>query len=223
MTATTLYVAFPESERLRQETDAFLAAIDAHPADDHAARLRALVDHLVEEIVTTYFDGPLDATGAQGGMVNMIHGAARVIRRTAGGMAGRLVAKVRPGPQQQALAAHLRSHRFERDGRTFSAWPLDPAMAERASLAFEEALAGERDPAHLVDIMKRIADGALEHYLDRTLEPLELNRLSRGMVSTARATIRKAAYSGIERGLPGLPRKFREPVVKYFQGMLVEG
>lgn len=222
MTATTLYVAFPESERLRQETEGFLAAIDERPDADHSARLRALVDHLVEEIVTTYFDGPLDATGARGGMVNMIHGAARVIRRTAGGMAGRLVGRVGAGAQQQAMAAHLRGHRFERDGRTFSAWPLDAALAERASLAFEEALTGERDPAHLVTIMKKIADGALEHYLDQTVAPLELNRLSRGMVSTARATIRKAAYSGIERGLPGLPRKFREPVVRYFQGMLVE-
>lgn len=223
MPASRLYVAFPESNALREETEAFLAAIETQPRQDHSARLKSLVDHLVEEIVSTYFDGPLDATGAHGGMVNMIHGAARVIRRTAGSMAGRLIGRVKPGVQQQAMAEHLRSHRFYRDGQSYSAWPLDPAMAERASLAFEEALAGERDPAHLVTIMKGIADGALEHYLDQTIAPLELNRLSRGMVSTARATIRKAAYSGIERGLPGLPGKFREPVVRYFQGMLVEG
>jgi hypothetical protein len=221
MTANTLYVAFPESPQLRRLTDEFLRAIDESPDDDHAEHLRELVDHLVEELVSAYFDGPVNATGAQGGMVSVIQGVARIVRKTAGSMAGRLVGKVQAG-EQQAMAEHLRRHRVERDGTTWSAFPLDPQRAERAVLTFQEALAGERDSRHLVDTMKAIADGALEHYLDHTIAPLELNRWSRGMVSTARATIRKAAYSGIEKGLPGLPRSFREPVVRYFQDMLTE-
>lgn len=222
MTATTLYVAFPESDTLRRHSDAFLQGIAANPQGDHGTHLRGLMDHLVDDLVDAYFDGPLNATGAEGPLVPVIRGVAKVVRKTARTMGGRLVARMRPGAQQQALAEHVKSHRFQRDGRTYSAFPLEPAMAERASLAFEEALAGERDPAHLVEIMKAITDGALEHYLDYTVASIELNGFMRGMVSTARSTIRKAAYSGIERGLPGMPHEHREPVLRYFNGMLTE-
>lgn len=222
MTAKTLYVAFAESDELREAMDRFLSAVAADPEGDHVDLLRQVIDHFVEELVAAFFDGPVDATGARGGMVRVIQSVANVVRKTAVSMAGRLVSKVEAGQSQQAMAAHLQSHRMERDGRTYAVYPLDAAMAERASLTFEETLAGNRDAEHLITVMKGIAEGALEHYLDRTVEPIELGRFSRGMVSTARATIRKAAYTGIEKGLPGLPTKLRDRVVGYFQGMLLE-
>lgn len=55
------------------------------------------------------------------------------------------------------------------------------------------------------------------------MEPIELNRFSRGLVSSAGGTIGKAVYSGIEKGLAGMRWKFREPVVHNCHGMLAGG
>lgn len=217
---TSHYIAFTESETLRAHRDAFLQAVEQSPHADHGDKARALMDQLVDELVATFFEGPLEASGARGGLVSAIQSAAGVVRKTGQSMAGRLVAKVEPGEAQQALAAHLGRHRFERDGEKVSAFPLSPATAEQVVAAFDEVLGGRRDMTDLVTAMKSIADEALVHYLDGVMEPIALNRFSRGMVSTARGTIRKAAYSGIEKGLPGMPWRFREPVVRYFQDML---
>lgn len=217
---TRHYIAFTESQALREHRDTLLRAVEQAPYADHGDQARALMDQLVDELVATFFEGPLEASDARGGLVSAIHSAAGVVRKTGRSMAGRLVARVEPGEAQQALAEHLGRYRFERDGDKVSAFPLSTATAEQVVAAFDEVLGGRRDMTDLVTAMKSIADDALAHYLDGVIEPLGLSRFSRGMVSTARGTIRKAAYSGIEKGLPGMSWRYREPVVRYFQDML---
>lgn len=220
MNTTGHYLAFTESDALTRHKNAFIRAVEDNPQGDHSDKARAMMNQLVDELVTTFFDGPIEASGARGGLVSAIRSAASVVRKTGQSTSGRLVARVEPGEAQQALARHLGSHRVERSGETLAMFPLSPGTGEQVVRAFDEVLGGRRDMSDLMTAMKGIADDALAHYLDRVMEPIELNRFSRSMVSTARGTIRKAAYSGIEKGLPGMPWKFREPVVRYFHGML---
>jgi hypothetical protein len=46
--------------------------------------------------------------------------------------------------------------------------------------------------------------------------------ITRGLVNAGRATIHKAAHSSMQKSLPGLHPKLRQPVLNYFENMLVE-
>ena len=46
--------------------------------------------------------------------------------------------------------------------------------------------------------------------------------ITRDPVSAGRATIHKAAHSAMQKSLPGLHPKIRQPVLNYFESMLIE-
>ncbi|AFT70505.1 hypothetical protein B5T_02231 [Alloalcanivorax dieselolei B5] len=215
----TLYVAFPASETLCQRIDAFLAKMRENPSGNHAADLDGITDPFIDEVLHTYFTGPIEAVNARGTAVNMIMGAMKVIRKAAHGLAGRLMRKASV-EEQQALAQHFSSLRLEKDGGVFVGYPLPADLAERANRVFESFANGEGEMAHLVEVMHGITDGAIENYLDKTLGSLKLGAINRGLVSTARATINKASTSAVDKGLPAMERSHRKPVVAYYQSLL---
>ncbi|GAA5118659.1 hypothetical protein [Alloalcanivorax gelatiniphagus] len=221
MSQTSLYVAFPASDTLRDRIDAFLQATAEEPERNHADRLDAIMDPFLDEVLHTYFTGPIDAVNAKGPAVNVILGAMKVINKAAHGLAGRLMRKTSV-PEQQALAAHFSALRLEKDGQVFVGYPLSPSLAERASLVFQEFADGQGEMRHLVEVMDGISAGAIEAYLDKTVGNLELGRINRGLVSGARATIKKASASSVEKGIPAMDREHRKPVVAYFESLLLD-
>ena len=70
--------------------------------------------------------------------------------------------------------------------------------------------------------MGLFADGAIEHFFDRTMSLVKTGAITRGLVSVGRATIHKAAHSAMQKSLPGLHPKVRQPVLNYFESMLIE-
>jgi phage-related minor tail protein len=74
----------------------------------------------------------------------------------------------------------------------------------------------------LVEVMDGISSGAIENYLDKTVGNLELGRINRGLVSGARATIKKASASSVEKGIPAMEKSHQKPVVAYFESLLLQ-
>ncbi|HAB06078.1 MAG TPA: hypothetical protein DCE35_12080, partial [Alcanivorax sp.] len=99
---------------------------------------------------------------------------------------------------------------------------LSPALAERASLVFQEFADGNGQMPRLVEVMDGISAGAIENYLDKTVGNLELGRINRGLVSGARATIKKASASSVEKGIPAMEKSHQKPVVAYFESLLLQ-
>ena len=64
--------------------------------------------------------------------------------------------------------------------------------------------------------------GASENYLDKAVGNLELGRINRGLVSGARATIKKASASSVEKGIPAMEKSHQKPVVAYFESLLLQ-
>ncbi|WP_101675662.1 hypothetical protein [Alloalcanivorax mobilis] len=221
MTQSTLYVAFPASDLLRERIDAFIEAVNSQPDGNHVARLEAIMDPFLDEVLHTYFTGPIDAVKAKGTAVNVMLGAMKVISKAAHGLASRLMRKTSSG-EQQALAKHFAALRLEKDGKVYVGYPLAPSLAERASLVFQEFANGDGQMAHLVEVMDGISSGAVENYLDKTVGNLELGRINRGLVAGARATIKKASASSVERGIPAMEKQYRQPVVAYFESLLLQ-
>lgn len=220
MSESTLYVAFPASDQLRDRIDAFIESTRSEPDLDHATKLEAIMDPFLDEVLRTYFTGPIDAVNAKGTAVNVILGAMKVINKAAHGLAHRLMRKASV-EEQRALAEHFTALRLEKDGQVYVGYPLSPSLAERACLVFQEFADGQGEMRHLVEVMDGISACAIENYLDKTVGALELGRFNRGLVSGARATIKKASASSVEKGIPAMDRAHRKPVVAYFDSLLL--
>lgn len=221
MSQSSLYVAFAASDTLRDRIDTFIRAINEQPGGDHAESLDAIMDPFLDEVLHTYFTGPIDAVNAKGPSVSIILGAMKIINKAAQGLAGRLVSKTAQH-EQKALAEHFAALRLERDGRVYIGYPLPPALAARASQVFAEFAHGQGDMKRLVEVMDGISAGAIENYLDNTVGNLELGRINRGLVAGARATIKKASTAAVEKGIPAMDPEHRKPVVAYFESLLLE-
>ena len=86
MTAIPVYVAFPVSERLRANVEAFVAAVAQDPAANHQQKLDAITDDFINELLKAFFDGPVEALGVRGGMARVINGVVSVINKSARAM-----------------------------------------------------------------------------------------------------------------------------------------
>ena len=220
MSQPTLYVAFPASDLLRDRIDAFIEAVAGRPGENHVDTLDGIMDPFLNEVLHTYFTGPIDAANAKGTAVNVMLSAMKVINKAAHGLAGRLMRKT-SADEQRALAEHFKRLRLEKEGQVYVGYALDPSLAERADLVFQEFADGNGEMGHLVEVMHGISNGAIENYLDKTVGNLELGRINRGLVAGARATIKKASASSVEKGIPAMEAKHRKPVVGYFQSLLL--
>lgn len=221
MTQPALYVAFPASDLLRDRIDAFIEAVGNQPDSDHVRELEAIMDPFLDEVLHTYFTGPIDAVDARGTAVNVMLAAMKVISKAAHGLAARLMRKTSVS-EQQALARHFQQLRLEKDGQVYVGYPLAPSQAVQAQQVFQEFADGNGQMPRLVEVMDGISNGAVENYLDKTVGNLELGRINRGLVAGARVTIKKAAASSVEKGIPAMEAQYRQPVVAYFQSLLVQ-
>ncbi|WP_111656528.1 hypothetical protein [Isoalcanivorax indicus] len=220
---STFFVAFPASARLQGNLRRFLDEVEAEPSVSHLHQLEAIGEDFVADLLTSFFEAPMAAVGAQGSVASMIQSGVKVINKAARALLRNLLSKATLEDQAR-LAACFRAMVLEQDGHMALAFPLDNANGARLQAAYAAFLDGQsgQTPA-LVDGMKAICDGALVHYLDGIVGCVKLNAFNRGMVATARATIRKAGMMAIEKGLPAMTREQKGPVVQHFQGLLVTG
>lgn len=221
MNQPPLYVAFAASDQLRDRIDAFIHSVRDQPDTNHVDALEAIMDPFLNEVLHTYFTGPVDAVQAKGAAVAVILGAMKVINKAAHGLTARLMRKTSVA-EQHALARHFARLRLEKEGRVYIGYPLVPALAEQAQAVFREFAAGNGQMPRLVAVMSGVSDGAVENYLDKTVGNLELGRLNRGLVAGARVTIKKAAASSVEKGIPAMEAQHRIPVVAYFESLLLQ-
>ncbi len=220
MDDSTLHIAFEASQPLQQSIEGFIDGMLAEPGRCHLEELDALVVPFVDEVLSVFFKGPLQAAEAKGASARLILGAMRVINRSANSLIGRLM-KNTTLDEQLALARYFQNLRRYQGGKLYVAYPLRPAMAEKACLVFQAGLLGEEDMAGLLDVMQAINDGAITHFMDNSVACLTLGRVNRALVSAARVTICKATASATHKGLPGMEASARTAVVRYFDQMLI--
>ena len=220
MDENTLHVAFPAPAPLRDAIDAYLVKCESEPAVSHVVELEALVTAFVDVVLTVYFKGPIEAANTQGAAARLILGAMRVINRAADSLVGRLIRNTTVA-EQQALAGYFQRLRKTLNGRVYAAYPLEPAVAEKASLVFLEYRHGEGQIEALLSVMQSINDGAVVHFMDNSVSCLRLGRVNRALVSAARVTICKAAASATHKGLTAMDTNARKAVVNYFDNMLI--
>ena len=131
MDENTLHVAFPAPAPLRDAIDAYLVECEREPEASHVVELEVLVTAFVDVVLTVYFKGPIEAANTQGAAARLILGAMRVINRAADSLVGRLIRNTTVA-EQQALAGYFQRLRKTLNGRVYAAYPLEPAVAEKA-------------------------------------------------------------------------------------------
>ena len=220
MDENTLHVAFPAPAPLRDAIDAYLVECEREPEASHVVELEVLVTAFVDVVLTVYFKGPIESANAQGAAARLILGAMRVINRAADSLVGRLIRNTTVA-EQQALAGYFQRLRKTLNGRVYAAYPLEPAVAEKASMVFLEYRHGEGQIEALLSVMQSINDGAVVHFMDNSVSCLRLGRVNRALVSAARVTICKAAASATHKGLTAMDTDARKAVVNYFDNMLI--
>lgn len=220
MSQSPLYMAFQASDRLRERIDGFLDAVDNHPGQNHVVALEGIMNPFLDELLHTYFTGPIDAAGARGPAVAVMLGAMKIINKASRSLASRLMRDT-GAAEQQALAGHFRNLRLESDDRVYVGHRLEPALAQRALTVFQGFADGRENMQELVAVMHGISQGSIDSYLDKTVANLQLGRIKRGLVAGARATIRKASAASVDKGIPAMEPQHRQPVVAYYQGLLL--
>lgn len=220
MADTTLYVAFEAPLHLRDAVDRFVDGVAASPAQCHLNELEALVLPFVSEVLSRFFEGPIEAAALEGRLAKVILGSMKAINRVADSLIGRLLRNTTI-EEQRALADYFSQLRRYEGGQMYVAYPLSDAAAERAIFVFREFQQGEGDLTKLLLVMKNINEGAIEHYMDNSVACLSLSRVNRALVSAARATILKAAASALEKGISGMEPPARNAIVHYFDSMLI--
>lgn len=220
MDDSTLHIAFEASPSLRQSIEQFIDGMLAAPHRCHLEELDALVVPFVDEVLSVFFKGPLGVAEAKGPSARLILGAMGVINRAADSLIGRLM-KNTTLDEQLALACYFRNLRHYQGEKLYVAYPLSPAMAEKATLVFQASLVGEEDMAGLLNVLQAINEGAITHFMDNSVACLTLGRVNRALVSAARVTICKATASATHKGLPAMDTSARKAVVHYFDQMLI--
>lgn len=220
MDENTLHVAFPASVTLRDAIDVYLAQCDGEPGVSHVPELELLVTEFVDVVLSVYFKGPIEAANSQGAAARFILGAMKVINRAADSLVGRLIRNTTVA-EQQALAGYFQTLRKTLNGRVYAAYPMEPAMAEKASMVFLEYQQGEGQIEALLTVMQAINDGAVVNFMDNSVSCLQLGRVNRALVSAARVTICKAAATATHKGLTAMDTNARKAVVNYFDNMLI--
>lgn len=220
MDENTLHVAFPAPVSLRDAIDNYLARCSDEPGASHVVELEALVTEFVEVVLAVFFKGPIEAANAQGAAARLVLGAMRVINRAANSLVGRLIRNTTVA-EQQALARYFQCLRKTLSGTVYAAYPLESAMAEKASMVFLEYQQSEGQIGALLDVMQAINAGAVVHFMDHSVSCLQLGRVNRALVSAVRVTICKAAASATDKGLTAMDTNARKAVVGYFDNMLI--
>lgn len=188
----------------------------------HTDAMKGIVEHFIDEVIQAFFKGPIDAIEAEGPVVNIILQGVAVISKTGRSLALRLLERVTVSDQAK-LVAHFRTLHFERDGQQYIGFPLAPNVAARVEDIFAGITSGaDRQSDSLVIAMQEIAKGALQHYMDATVETIEVGMFSRGLVRAARATINKSISTAINRGIPAMGASYRLGLVAYFESMLLK-
>lgn len=216
-----VYVAFPASETLYRNTNAFSEAVAARPGVIHQQLIDDISHDFISEVLDAFFDGPMKTLNVQGSMASVMNGVISIIGKASRALVGKVFHKVSI-EEQQVLARQFAATQVMVDGKPWCGFPLDDEAANEAALMFESFRKGGGDEAHLVKVMGMFADGAIEHFFDRTMGTVKTGAITRGLVSAGRATIHKAAHSSMQKSLPGLHPKLRQPVLNYFENMLVE-
>lgn len=222
--ANNNYMAFVASTALADDIRRFVDQVSsARERVDHAL-VNRIADRFIEEMLYAFFSGPVDALEAEGRMVSLINGISNVVSKAAKGLTKRLLKKI-DSDEQAGFAQHFDAMSFEREDGLHLGFLVEDTLAERMLATFESVLdqqadPGEVSPKELEALMHRITDGAIACFLDGSVAQLKLGRITRGLVSTARITIRKASYSASGH-LLSLPLEQRKLVVSYFKAMLM--
>ena len=217
----TVYVAFPASENLHRRTVGFVEAVRTRPARIHQQMIDDLSHDFITEVLNAFFEGPMRALNVQGSMASVLNSVMAIIGKASRALVGKVFHKV-SAEEQQLLAQRFADMQVEINGQPWCGFPLEDEAANEAALMFESFRRGSGDEAHLVRVMGLFADGAIEHFFDRTMGAVKTGAITRSLVSAGRATIHKAAHSSMQKTLPGLHPKVRQPVLDYFENMLVE-
>lgn len=217
MNSAAVTLAFPVSEELRRHLDAFLSAPGEQSGSQH---LVPMLDSFLDDLMAAFFDGPIQAVGAQGSVAAMVQGGVKIISKAARALIRSLIGKAGPA-ERMALADHFRTLTWLQDDELRIRLPMAEARSAEIQRVFGGYLGGASGySAQLVTVMRELCDDALAQYFDALVACVKLNALSRGIVATARKTIQKSAYMAVEKGLPALGRAHKEPVVRHFEGML---
>jgi hypothetical protein len=213
------YMAFSASSRLATDIQRFIEEATARPVQVDHALVNDVADRFIDEMLHAFFLGPVNALGAEGAMVSLINGIANIVSKASRGLAKRLLKNI-DAEEASGLAEHFESIRLELAEEIRLGFLLNEQLATRMKVTFTAALEGEADHAELMSLMQAATDGAIACFLDDSVSRLKTGRLTRGLIATARGTIRKASNSASGH-LMGLPTKQQRLVVRYFQSLLV--
>lgn len=215
-------LVFTPSDTLVAYLEQLYSGLLVAPNIVHTEAMKGIVEHFIDEVIQAFFNGLIEAIKAEGAVVNIILKGVAVISKTSRSLALRLLERVTVADQAN-LVAHFQRLHFEKDGQQYVGFPLRSEAAAKVEEIFAGITSGaDRQSDSLVIAMQEIAKGALYHYMDATVEAIEVGAFSRGLVKAARVTINRSISTAINKGVPAMGVSYRLGLVAYFEAMLLK-
>ena len=229
MSAETIHVAFPASDRLHLTTDAFIERMRGSARQPEPDTVEEIMSRFLDEALETYFLTPSEMLGLGRGMKRIVHLAADTISRTAHGVLKRTVRKLDIDQNREAAEYmdKMRLLHTQAGGSEvwYIAFPVSDAMARHARNAIELAEAGDTDQAlpRLTDFLHELTDVALYWYFEEPMRLLGFGPVMRRVVHVAIETTRKACHGVIRRVFRKLDGPQVQEAARYLDALLIEG
>ena len=229
MSAETIHVAFPASDRLHHTTDGFIKRMRAGSTRPEPDTVEKIMSRFVDEALETYFLTPSEMLGLGRTMKRIVHLTADTISRTTHGVVKRTARKLDINQNREAAEYMDRMRLCRADEQGNEVWyisfPISDTMARHARNAVELAEAGDTDQAlpRLTDFLHELTDVAMYWYFEEPMKLLGFGPVMQRIINVAIETTRKACHSVIKRVFRKLDGPQVQEAARYLDALLVEG
>lgn len=229
MSDTGYYLAYPASDKLRDDAAELVESVRIDKPKKNPELLTSVLTLFTEESLDIYMLDIMDVTGLSGGRRKMIEMAANTIKKTTQSVLKRVVKKL-DLTQTIAMAEYIDTTRLPlvRDN-THEVWyvavPIEESLYNKIIAGhdlFREKGVDEAMPT-LITNVRELIDHAMDFYIEKPLEILQLGPILNKIVRVALDTSLKLIHSTIDKVFAKLSQEEMEKTIEYFEVLLIEG
>ncbi|MFZ5755662.1 MAG: hypothetical protein ACOY3X_02035 [Pseudomonadota bacterium] len=219
----SIYVAIPSPDRLEQNTNTFLAAMNSGSRAPQNAVFTEIAFDFLDVMLEALFYGPTRQIELTGFRKKLVDSLGSVIEKTTHGLIRSIVAKL-SNDELRHLQAFVEERRLYLDGKPHVSFPLPPRFATRFQALHDATMSGNRENSEVQsDVMNEFVDISLDYMLKKPADLLKLGFIARKGVDLGHSSIRSLAHSTVRKLSSDVSLEENQRLSTYFRDLMKEG
>lgn len=219
----SIYVAIPSPDRLEDNTNRFLAAMNSGSREPQNAVFTQIAFDFVDAMLEALFHGPTRQIELNGFRKKLVDSLGNVIEKTTHSLIRSIVAKL-SNEELRRLQAFVEERRLVIDGKPHVSFPLPPHFTTRFEALHEATMSGSHDNANeQADVMNEFVDISLDYMFTKPVALLKLGFIARKGVDLGYTSIRSLAHSTVRKLSTDVSLEENQRLSTYFYDLMKEG